>query len=104
MEDKEINEGNRLIAYFITGAKCFPERIRTVEDLKYNYSWDWLMPVIDKIHRETDSFVTIRDNECLIHSTNLSGHPVIEFDEMPTIKAVWKSVIELIKWHNQQSK
>lgn len=47
----EINSGNKLISYFITGAKCLPAGIHKVEQLDYHRSWNSIMPVRDKIHK-----------------------------------------------------
>lgn len=51
--NKEILEGNKLIAEFMTED---PEVLRrdleqagTLESMQYHKSWDWLMPVIGKI-------------------------------------------------------
>ena len=51
--DKEILEGNKLIAEFMTGqskdSKVFFKLNCVDTELKYHPSWDWLMPVIGKI-------------------------------------------------------
>lgn len=57
--EKEIIENNVLIAKFMEFPYDDPEqfivndsegeRVGTVLDLKYHSSWDWLMPVVDRI-------------------------------------------------------
>lgn len=48
--------------------------------LEFNSSWDWLMPVIEKIEKIHDSFhgyfaVYIGSNSCTIQGTNLRTDP-----------------------------
>jgi len=71
-------------------------------DLKFHTSWDWLMPVVEKIERDIlpdDSVITITYKDCQI--------PVLvdEFDIIITgasskHEAVYEAVIEFIKWYN----
>lgn len=79
----------------------------------YHSSWDWLMPVVEKIEDlENGSafFVEIRISWCEI---GVNTQYAMAFDiDMPTIKrredvkilAVWKAIIDFIKWHNEQNK
>lgn len=63
--DKQIQEGNKLIAEFMMLSKVegdlYPIAgyLTPAEQLGYHTSWDWLMPVIEKIskiefHREME--------------------------------------------------
>ena len=62
MTDKEILDGNKLIAEFMGGTLDNPkakyyyflERGRYEMELKYHSSWDWLIPVIGKITSECE--------------------------------------------------
>ena len=98
-------EGNVLIADFIdlskqdksNGGKFYlyesPETGEYIEpeELKYDSSWDWLMPVVGKIindlgvHEESEFMVCVK--------YNLSA---VQLD------AVWLNVIKFIQWHNEQ--
>lgn len=53
MLEQEILEGNKLIAEFMTGkskkSKVFFDLNCCANDLKYHSSWEWLMPVVEKI-------------------------------------------------------
>ena len=66
MTDKEILDGNKLVAEFM-GAKMWVENYHGINiikfpnestfdlfGLKYHSSWDWLMPVIGKITSECE--------------------------------------------------
>lgn len=51
--NKEILEGNKLIAEFMTKdpgvlSRDF-KKAGTLESMQYHKSWDWLMPVVGKI-------------------------------------------------------
>lgn len=85
-----------------------------ITSLKYHVSWDWLMPVVEKISKitfkwetkhesGTDSYylrtfgmldeetgrVMVRINNCALHTA-------------PTlIEATYKAVVEFIKWYNE---
>jgi hypothetical protein len=128
----QIKEGNKLIANFMD---LFPiESIRhkgvymlskhrgniwyrykddVYEQCKYHKSWDWLMPVVEKIGSTdlsgvdihwgtgcTDSFawcdINWDNNKKSFHtSDNLNS------DEQSLITAVWFAVVEFIKWYNK---
>tara|TARA_R110000765_G_scaffold26628_2_gene64893 strand:- start:3803 stop:4147 length:345 start_codon:yes stop_codon:yes gene_type:complete len=77
---------------------------RSFDDLEFNQSWDWLMPVIDKI--ET---IERRDLRGLngtffrleMHGNyaNWNGHPPSTIGES-RIDAVYQLVVQFIKWYN----
>lgn len=149
MEGKEIIEkGNVLIAEFMgaivvapighTGRDiCFQEQIegqyvyqRSL--LKYHTSWDWLMPVVEKIELLPCPF-PVREEykyKCYFsidsgfvdlqlvqkHSTE-TFHPPVDNKQFSAfysaselhssktkIEAVWNIIIAFIQWFNNQSK
>lgn len=60
----------------------------TLDQLKYNSSWDWLMPVVGKIEKtpniyDIEEFLLIRDELCTAR-----------------IETIYDSVVEFIKWYN----
>lgn len=62
--------------------------------------WDWLMEVVEKI--ETDSGVSIvggpvKKPTCVIHLSTLKA---ISGQGNTKIEAVYKAVVEFIKWYN----
>ena len=67
--------------------------------LRFNTSWDWLMPVVKKIEStQPEGFNTlIEGNNCWIETNGIS------FEGMgkTKIEATYKAVIEFIKWYNK---
>lgn len=117
-QEKEIIDGNKLIAEFmdckINNEVCFDRieiplahgvaaRVGRKEyglyevngnshnpfQLKYHSSWDWLMPVVEKIGKM---------NEPFIHKL-----PVSKLSIFTPIEEVFHKVVDFIKWYNQQS-
>ncbi len=68
----------------------------TVDELQYHKSWDWLMPVVEKIEQTNDgcTLVIIEDERCYID--NQKG---FEIDSVghTKIEAVYNAVIKFIK-------
>jgi hypothetical protein len=106
LEASQISEGNKLIAEFM-GVESYEangyvnfiysdDNHRTHVDLAYHSSWDWLMPVVEKIHAEGDFDDYYADD--LLHNemTQAMG--------MADIKALWGYVIEFIDWYNHLTK
>lgn len=117
MSDK-ILESNKLIAEFMgtyngcdhygsdkifvndTPVKVEPTKIKS---FKYHSSWDWLMPVVEKIENEHGCIVEMwlsLGRGCRICKVNSKGKGPINFshESMNLIKCVHISVIEFIKY------
>ena len=62
---------------------------------EYHESWDWLMPVVDKIENLKYS-VEIVGNYCKISHIQCSQHS--------KILATYKAIAEFIKWYNEKLK
>jgi len=125
----DILEGNKIIAYFmnIPINKNGSFDVRNVSwninegtgyagefyYLEFDSSWDWLMPVIEKIASEDNSSVNIHyGTGC----TDLFAWCTIEYrvngkfyntprelnsDQQDLIKATWLAVVDFIKWYNK---
>ena len=110
MTQKKILSNNKLIAKFmgdiiqtklLIGGEYFDEVwLRKLDkshyiELYYHSSWDWLMPVIDKIMG-----ICFSNDESGTHDSN-------QFYEIrdciPDINQTYQSVINFIKWYNEQS-
>lgn len=106
MTTEQIKEGNRLLAEFmgwkITGTQFrnIPDNykdpndsdnILSIDDFEYHSSWDWLMPVVQKI-KATD--------------TGLDVYSLYVEDSLRTanIKEVYEAVIDFIKNYNEKIK
>lgn len=116
--NKEILEGNKLIAEFVTEE---PEVLRrdlkragTLESMQYHESWDWLMPVIEKIEKNTSYELTTSYDKrfefigwsvhwfTLKASDEILGY--IEDKRFNTkINAAWYAMVEFIKWYNENN-
>jgi len=117
MTQKEINEGNKLIAEFmgiktsyysgefdmveINNKMCPLERWA-----KYHSNWDWVMPVLEKIESMgysvcLESRSSIK-NRCVIFKSPIlidTGRP-----DKPWIGSVWSAVVTFIKEINSKAK
>lgn len=140
MKNEEIVEGNKLIAefmcmknddgtFYVNIYGGFPEGtlhfinlpinyhwpMNGFDSHKWNSSWDWLMPVVEKIeHLYEDkhtlprfeinshhSTFDIKDFECVCGSYSSSPEKV-KFNSK--IEATWHVVVEFIKWYNDNKK
>lgn len=63
--------------------------------MKYHSSWDWLIPVINKIY-ESDEYYKWKET---------SGQFEKEvFINTKFIKETWKQIVEFINWYNNEKK
>ncbi len=114
------NEGNRLIAEFMGATPCkdawgqdamehpdwyheewsnnimgyFETHSYKFSDLKYHLSWDWLMPVIDKIE-ELGYIVTIVGTNCYIDG----DHVAFRSKTYDKLQSAFETVIEFAEWY-----
>lgn len=101
-------EGTVLWMYLFSG------NADPVRSLEFHTSWDWLMPVVEKIESIFDSFhgyfgVHISSNSCCIQGTKFDTRPGKEhyayFNDVvdeTKIKATHYAVYQFITWLNQQ--
>lgn len=114
MENKEIIEGNKLIAEFmgmefhtinnITGV-TIDGVLGGLEKLQYHTSWDWLMPVVEKINldRRVEE-VSISMGKTRIWFKRELMKPYIQYPVNPhydTITQCFLTAVEFIKWYNE---
>jgi len=123
--DKEIIEGNKLIAEFMGEVgltKVSNDKI-VPYDKRYNNTWQNLMPVIEKISKfkyeeyEVDNGI---DDIYIEYDTaytrtfgminSRTGNPMVRinrhqlFEATTLIEAAWLAVVDFIKWYNNQTK
>ncbi len=80
------------------------------ENMRYHKSWDWLMPVVEKIEigLQEEFRVVILETECSIFQKTEDGNLRICFKEVAAseetekIRAAYKAIVEFIKWYNEQ--
>ena len=137
MSEQEILEGNKLIAEFMGGVfreinnpyygdnsfnvvslvmyEDGEKKFLTYEmnGLKYHCSWDWLMPVVEKIEELSSlgGIVTIVQGQCRITSRMAGDHTVManksHYITMGTkgkLLATYEAVVEFVKWYNSCQK
>jgi hypothetical protein len=82
------------------------------EELYFHVSWDWLMPVVEKINNTTDEFGNEMDFQ-IGNGFVWVDHPIgnriyfsgneIDHKKEPMIDKVYKAVVEFIQWYNQKN-
>jgi hypothetical protein len=113
MNEQEILEGNKLIADFMGWHHHEDKKYDAHEmsNLKYHTSWDWLMPVVEKIE-SLRSFVSINSKSCgiwnyfnpmevLRESPSNPNHHKVHCTGATKIEGTYKAVLDFIKWCNQ---
>jgi len=100
MKEQEIIEGNKLIAEFMEYK--IPKQTHNLDwidyggmfqPMKFHSSWDWLVPVIQKIF----SLPFIEDSIMILKwaDVNLAW-------SRKEIGEIWESCVRFIKWYNTQ--
>lgn len=116
MTTEEIISGNELIAEFMGIPKCdrcteacgrykFGSGMYYLpEGMEYHSSWDWLMPVVEKIDTDfcSDYEVIIFSSSC--HIQSCIGGKQSFMGAGKKIDAVYQAIIEFINWYNSQNK
>ncbi len=106
MTQQEIQAGNKLIAEFMGFTESVirensmkvpkEEELKyqaihlSPKQIKYHSSWDWLMPVVEKIGKMYDEKEIDSQENILLLSI------------FADIKTVWHCVTDFITWHNQK--
>ena len=105
MTDKEIEEGNQLIAEFVEY-----EDFYNVKVMYYHEEWSWLMPVLFAC--ENKGFdLNYRRGEVKTYYPDIKYYPVpilhsddplcSPIDDSKIILSVWLAIVEFIKWYNE---
>ena len=134
MTEEQIREGNKLIAEFdgwhhVETPKnkgkghwnkpAGPYAHWDLSSMKYHSSWDWLMPVVEKIENMRDEiidkvYVSINGTECglwnyfdvkdILREKGEPGVLRVKNSDKTKIIATWRTVTDFIKWYNSQNK
>jgi len=120
-------ENNKLIAEFMgldelgryVPTKLLPsikyglfQGIFEIEETEFHISWDWLMPVVDKIEKlnfEINGVVSSVDiniiyGDCIIQDEDGLGELYIykhSNESGNKLESVYRAVVEFIKWYNK---
>tara|TARA_R110002020_G_scaffold29265_13_gene92535 strand:+ start:3294 stop:3707 length:414 start_codon:yes stop_codon:yes gene_type:complete len=121
-QENELLENNKLIAEFM-GMDSFKDSLASLhqgkinvdvdvyEQAQYHTSWDWLMPVVEKIENldRLAGIVTINQNCCTIKSNMLGDNTIMSkqagsnYQEANTkLSNTYKAVVEFIKWYSEK--
>ena len=97
----DLESSNRLIAEFMLPHSAFltEESGFPAKKLEYHSSYDWLMPVLEKI-QSLNYVYEICNGACRIKIPTDRGWWL----EETTIKSVFSAVVEFIKWYNSNEK
>lgn len=109
-----VIENNKLIAKFMGFINVTPNDpffnvyentegdIIEIRSAEYHSSWDWLIPVVEKIEN-TDEEYDVRILGQSAEVITYEGDIIIEMITSPTkIESVYKTVVEFIKWYNKK--
>jgi hypothetical protein len=88
---KDVIESNKLIADFMNYRWNFGE---SFDELKYHSSWDWLMPVVEKIWVSVPIDVREINNEGLL---------IFEIGLFSDLRTVYEAVVQFIKMYNERN-
>lgn len=120
----EVNiiENNKLIAEFmgyefieqkanciITKDNFLNPEVLASNAYKFNSSWDWLMPVVEKIEnlewRGEHIFICIDTYGCWIEHKNkiICKVGTKAYEDLTKIEATHRAVLQFIKWHNKNA-
>lgn len=102
MEQKEIIEGNKLIAEFMRIPYQSGEYHLYTD---YHNSWNNLMPVVEKIEKQKEPlcYIEIIGHNCDIHFYG-NSEELVTITSDSKISSVWLAVVEFIKWYNDNKK
>lgn len=110
MMDEEIIAGNKLIAEFIGYKYLHPSGDYSCE-LRYHSSWNWLMPVIEKIGKDytvkitwTADGSTDGYDVTYIERPDVFDKELADFGGFGPLTNTWKCAVKFIEWHNQKFK
>ncbi len=74
------------------------DEVKHISGMNFNSSWDWLMPVVEKIE-SLGHGVTIYRKGCHINDIGVSS--INGFTHSNKLEQTYKAVVEFIKWYNQ---
>ena len=95
MKKEEITQNNKLIAEFME----FPTKLTCKNvnaTMKYHSSWDWLMPVVEKVQNAASPTNDETSEEEFVLLDNVGDSLIVV-----RIDLVHQAVVEFINWYNK---
>lgn len=115
MTEQEILDGNLMIAHFMNYVKeepepdffmwkRLPDNAISFRKLTFDTNWSELIPVVQKIESLPDckARVAIERSECRVYAQIGNSLLVRQEDEKDKIKSTYLTVINFIKWYNNE--
>ncbi len=106
----ETTEGNKLIAEFMkhTGRNKLAHEFQRMQGLPnkdYHNSWDWLIPVVQKIDElgfnTQISRISVKISEILCEDKPIISLACGDLSQKNNL--VWLAVCDFIKWYNEKN-
>ena len=110
MNDVELLKNKKLIAKFMgltiitDGISWFDTSYKGLK--KYNESWDYLMPVLEKIEENYYTEIlgtnTKNDNSYIMNIFDYNGKFIFDpHSHKSKLELVFITIVDFIKWHNK---
>lgn len=77
------------------------------KDMPFDTSWDWLMPVVEKIYKLEYDGVTSRGVKFTLKNSRAvikDGKKTFSCHTISPINSTYRVVVEFIKWYNAQKR
>jgi hypothetical protein len=79
-----------------------PAHHYTPDQMKYHSSWDWLMPVVEKIEDIGFEFFIVENRSKVCHNTDKSIDVLSYLEGGNKLDITYQTVVEFIKWYNKE--
>lgn len=91
--DSRLFYGHTIIEFGANTGNLIPE-------MKYHTSWDWLMPVVEKIERENYGVKMCRKVVEIYHDD--TKEVIIKYKDKSRIDSLFIACYQFIEWYNNQ--
>jgi len=105
--EKEIQGNNILIAKFLSWEYLdapfddwYVNKVKLNSDLKFNSSFEWLMPVVEKIEKDNYGFKMCRKVVEIYYDD--TKEVILKTKESCRLDSLYLAVVQFIKWHNEK--
>ncbi len=108
-------ENNKMIAEFMGAEKTHIQSVGDIycpvpskngseyaDKLQYHSSWDWLIPVVEKIENLGYEFFIVENRVEVAHNTDHSIETIIDLTSRSKRDATYQGVVEFINQHKNK--